>query len=217
MRPIPALSLLLCTAALCSACGQWPARSVRSEPVVAANTAEPAAQKADAETDIPVRKQGLQQTALAMDASAAGYFMDVQQARLQQVAGEQLSLQREPERIIIRLPGPLNFEIGRARLSDPGQGALRQVAAILAEFRASLIAVHGHTDDTGSAEGNLRLSQQRAQSVANVLRLAGVDAQRILVIGHGANKPLTPNIDQASREQNRRVELVIEPIVKSQG
>lgn len=170
---------------------------------------------ANSDADIPAYKQNLQSSELAMDQQAVGYFMDVQQARLTQVGGDQLTLQRDGNRrITLSLPGTLTFEVGSASLSERGQRSLLQVAAILAEFKSSLIVIHGHTDDTGTPQGNRLLSQQRAQSVARLLKQSGVNEQRMLVIGHGSDKPLLPNTDQASRERNRRVELVIEPLVR---
>lgn len=227
MSPSTRAALLLVSCIGVTACAGMPMRSAGSADPASAGasvdngdgaaspTVATPAPRVDAETEIPVRKQRLQATELAMDASALGYFMDVQHARLRQVGGKQLELEREGDRFVLSLPGPLNFEVGSAQLSENGQQALEQVAEILAEFRSSLIAVHGHTDDTGSADGNLRLSRQRALSVANLLQRAGVEVQRIVVIGHGAARPLTPNIDEASRERNRRVELVIEPLVKA--
>ena len=89
------------------------------------------------------------------------------------------------------------------------------MASILAEFRSTLIVLHGHTDDTGSVAGNQRLSERRAQAVANLLKQSGVEGRRILAIGHGASRPLLPNINDASREINRRVQLVLQPLIQS--
>ena len=201
-----------------SGCATMAPREEAVEPPPTELPAPPAvvapAPAADSESDVPRRFRQLASSELGIDTESVGYFMDVQQARLTQVGGAQLSLQRDGNRITLNLPGRLNFEVGSAALSANGSRALSEVASILAEFRSTLIVLHGHTDDTGSVAGNQRLSERRAQAVANLLKQSGVEGRRILAIGHGASRPLLPNINDASREINRRVQLVLEPLVR---
>ncbi|WP_456341880.1 OmpA family protein [Thermovibrio sp.] len=63
--------------------------------------------------------------------------------------------------------------------------------------------VEGHTDNTGSAEYNLKLSKKRAQAVANYLIAKGVPADRIEVVGYGESRPKYPN----TTEEKRKVEI----------
>ncbi len=86
-----------------------------------------------------------------------------------------------------------------------------QVAGAMTANESWTVEVTGHTDDTGPAEGNQRLSERRAQSAANRLIGQGVDPARITVRGLGENEPLVPNDTDANRLRNRRVEFDVTP------
>lgn len=158
---------------------------------------------------------GAQQRRLAgagLDAGELGYFMDVQQARLQQLGAPWLDLQRDGSRLRLRLPGQFGFERGSDQLAAAARPALQAMAAVLRDYPASIISVHGHTDASGPLEVNLRLSEQRAMAVARALLAAGVARERLLVVGHGPGQPLADNDSAAGQERNRRVELQIDPV-----
>ena len=72
-----------------------------------------------------------------------------------------------------------------------------------------MVQITGYTDSTGSAALNNSLSLQRANAVANYLRLQGVSADRIVTEGAGSRNPIASNATPAGREQNRRVEIVL--------
>jgi outer membrane protein OmpA-like peptidoglycan-associated protein len=76
------------------------------------------------------------------------------------------------------------------------------------------IEIQGHTDNTGSAPYNLRLSQERADAVRTALVNLGVEASRLSARGFGQDKPLVPNTSDANRARNRRVQLMILKKVK---
>jgi len=150
----------------------------------------------------------------AIAADQAGYYLDVQQARLQEKLAGRLGLSREGERFVLRLPSQLGFATGSAQLRDEARSALSALAEVLREFRPTLISIFGHTDDTGPAELNQRLSEQRAQAVAKFLSDTGVARERLLVVGYGASQPVADNATPEGRDQNRRVELLLEPVVR---
>jgi outer membrane protein OmpA-like peptidoglycan-associated protein len=76
------------------------------------------------------------------------------------------------------------------------------------------IQVEGHTDAVGSDEYNLKLSQQRADSVRDYLVAQAVPAANVTAVGLGKANPVASNENAAGRQQNRRVELIVsgEPI-----
>jgi outer membrane protein OmpA-like peptidoglycan-associated protein len=69
--------------------------------------------------------------------------------------------------------------------------------------------IKGHTDSTGSVESNLRLSEQRADAIRDLLVARGVSADRIATRGYGMQYPVVANDTESRRQQNRRVEIVI--------
>ncbi len=88
-----------------------------------------------------------------------------------------------------------------------------QIANVLQRHDKTAVHVIGFTDSSGSAWVNLRRSEKRAQSVAEILYNNGVDASRIMVGGRGENNPIADNNNNAGRSANRRVELYIKPMI----
>lgn len=106
------------------------------------------------------------------------------------------------------------FPVGSAQLTDDGQRKMRKIAAALADNQkgqkpgsARKTLVVGHTDSTGSAELNQRLSEQRARAVGQILSEAGIAASDIYYQGAGSSRPLADNSSDAGRGANRRVEM----------
>jgi outer membrane protein OmpA-like peptidoglycan-associated protein len=80
---------------------------------------------------------------------------------------------------------------------------------MLAQHADMRLAIEGHTDNVGAAAANQALSQKRAAAVkAYLVEKHGIDAARLSAAGFGAAKPVAPNVDEAGRQKNRRVELV---------
>lgn len=108
------------------------------------------------------------------------------------------------------------FPSGSASLTDDGRRKLSALAQEFASNRGKAqpgqatkkVLVVGHTDSTGGAELNQRLSEQRARAVGDILASAGIARQDIYYQGAGASRPLADNTSEAGRAQNRRVEFV---------
>jgi outer membrane protein OmpA-like peptidoglycan-associated protein len=101
------------------------------------------------------------------------------------------------------------FETGKATLKKVSFPELIKVATFLKENPSIKIEISGHTDNVGSADGNLRLSQGRAVSVANYIILSGVEKNRISAKGYGLTKPVASNTTTKGKALNRRVEFTI--------
>lgn len=101
----------------------------------------------------------------------------------------------------------VTFEPSSADLTPEAFEALDRVAVGLTERPDVRVRVVGHTDSTGSRDGNLRLSQARAESVVAYLTSQGIGSSRLEAEGRGPDEPIADNETTDGRRQNRRVEL----------
>ena len=109
------------------------------------------------------------------------------------------------------MPGNITFKTDSSDINSSFYPVLNSVAKVLKKYDNSTVMVSGHTDSTGSAEYNLNLSRQRAQSVASYLQGQGVAASRFEVLGMGSSNPIASNASATGRAQNRRTEIKIIP------
>lgn len=104
----------------------------------------------------------------------------------------------------------VQFDFNSTTLRPEAAAILDEVAAnILANPRIAKVQIQGHADDIGSVETNFKLSRERAASVRAALITRGVAPERLEAEGFGATRPLAPNIDDAARAKNRRVQFEI--------
>jgi outer membrane protein OmpA-like peptidoglycan-associated protein len=92
--------------------------------------------------------------------------------------------------------------------------SLNKVAQTLAQYQSTYVNVNGFTDSVGSDAVNMRLSQQRADAVANYLKGNGVNPARITSTGFGPANPVASNDTDLGRAQNRRVEIKLTPMTE---
>ena len=137
-------------------------------------------------------------------------------ALLEDLRGQNLEASETDRGVVVNLPDVL-FEFGRATLTSDAREKVHGIAGVLnARARDRQVAIEGHADALGSDTFNQQLSERRAQSVAIVLADSGVSRSRITTQGFGERYPLAPNTNAngtdnpASREKNRRVEVVIQ-------
>lgn len=107
-------------------------------------------------------------------------------------------------RVILR---GVNFEFNKAVLTSDSYVILDQVYASLVEWPEIKIEIRGHTDSVGSKITNKRLSNKRAQAVANYLSSKGISSDRLVPAGMGEDEPIADNSSAEGRAMNRRVEL----------
>jgi outer membrane protein OmpA-like peptidoglycan-associated protein len=130
-----------------------------------------------------------------------------QQQEFQRIPGFDAS--RSGERLIIAIPNTILFDFDSYELRYEARRDLAQVADILRRYPDTTIIVAGHTDSVGDGGYNQRLSEYRAQSVANYLVSMGVHPYRISSVGYGETMPIASNGTESGRQRNRRVELDI--------
>jgi outer membrane protein OmpA-like peptidoglycan-associated protein len=125
-----------------------------------------------------------------------------------------LAVKEEPRGTVITLPGNVLFATNKAELLPAAQAKLAQVADALKNQDDHAMVVEGHTDSQGTEAANLDLGQRRAQSVRDYLVSRGVSADKISASGVGQGRPIADNKTVDGRAQNRRVEIVVQPIEK---
>ncbi|MDP1827857.1 MAG: OmpA family protein [Archangium sp.] len=103
----------------------------------------------------------------------------------------------------------VRFKLASANLERTAPPLLKQVASTLRAVASLSIEIQGHTDDTGNAATNIKLSQKRAEAIRTFLVKAGVAPNRLVAKGFGPTRPRATNKTAEGREQNRRVEFLI--------
>jgi len=131
--------------------------------------------------------------------------------RLQQI---ERSVRVEPRGIVLTLPGGVYFESSRSDVKPGARDRLARIGQALAGASDRKLLIEGHTDSTGSADFNMKLSDLRAESVKAVLVENGVSPDRIETHGYASTKPVASNGTPAGRSQNRRVEVVVQGAVR---
>ncbi len=110
----------------------------------------------------------------------------------------------------LKLKKEVHFLHNSAEILPDSAALLEEAADVLRSHpEIAQVEVQGHTDNTGGADYNLKLSESRANAVRNALVSAGVDPSRVTARGYGQEKPLVPNTSAANKARNRRVQLVI--------
>ena len=104
---------------------------------------------------------------------------------------------------------PVHFEHGSAELDEDSHELLDQVALAIKAHPEMKVRVEGHTDDTGPDDVNMRLSQQRAETVRRYMIRKGVSPSRIEAKGYGESQPLKQGTSERARAANRRVEFIV--------
>jgi outer membrane protein OmpA-like peptidoglycan-associated protein len=137
-----------------------------------------------------------------------GKKMDAQAKELQQ-AIPTAQVERVSEGIEMTFESALMFKLNSAEISDNSKADLASAADVFQKYSDTKIIIEGHTDDTGSDEFNMALSEKRANAVKDFFVAKGISADRLSASGHGETKPKYVNDSEANRQKNRRVELAV--------
>ena len=104
----------------------------------------------------------------------------------------------------------LNFETGSTKLTPESAPTVESLVVILKAYPGVAVRLEGHTDNTGDAAANKKLSLDRAVTVKEIMITGGIADGRIGTDGYGEEKPIAPNETEEGRAKNRRTELVVE-------
>ncbi|MEM8634801.1 MAG: OmpA family protein [Pseudomonadota bacterium] len=153
----------------------------------------------------------------AVAGAGVGAYMDRQQRKLEeQTAGTGIDVVRNGDQLQLNMPSDVTFASGQSSIEAGFYGPLNDVATTLNEFPSTAVDIIGHADSQGATDFNQTLSEQRAASVQNYLQSQGVAPVRMASAGFGETRPIADNATAAGRAQNRRVEIILTPIVDEQ-
>ena len=105
----------------------------------------------------------------------------------------------------------VQFELGKATLKSESYAVLNQIADIMRKYPDYHLSIEGHTDNTGSADTNQKLSVSRARACYEYLIQRGIPANRMTFKGFGQTRPIADNSTYSGRTLNRRVEFNLTP------
>lgn len=149
----------------------------------------------------------------ALGGAAVGQYQDRQERALRaRTANTGIEVSRNGDNITLNLPDGVTFDFNKSTLKPDFYSALNGVATTLKEYNQTMVEVVGHTDSIGTDAVNQRLSEQRADSVAQYLTAQGVQRERMEVLGMGKRMPIADNGTDAGRAKNRRVEIRLIPL-----
>jgi len=103
----------------------------------------------------------------------------------------------------------LYFKTGGTVLTEESQALIPAILDAARNHPAADVSVIGHTDTVGNSEANEILGLQRAQSVAEIIRKAGLEVQDLTIASHGEKNPLVVTPDNTAEPKNRRVEIAV--------
>ena len=141
-----------------------------------------------------------------------GAKMDRQKAELEAIQGAQVEDTTDKHglpAIKVTFDGGILFATGQSTISPAAQARLSQFSNSLIANPETDVAIYGHTDNTGSAATNERLSQERANAVSSFIASNGVARTRMTTTGMSFRDPVASNDTAAGRALNRRVEIYI--------
>ena len=118
-------------------------------------------------------------------------------------------IKREVRILLEKAMQGIEFETNKATIKKKSFPLLDKIAQTFIDNSNYIIEVQGHTDNVGKAEYNMRLSDDRANSVMNYLISKGVPSTRMTARGYGMTMPIADNKTKAGRQKNRRVEFKI--------
>ena len=139
-----------------------------------------------------------------------GNYMDRQAAEMKRKLPD-AAIARQGDKLYVALPSGILFDVNKDEVKPSARDQVGRAAEVLVKYPDTYITVEGHTDSTGGAEYNQKLSERRASRVRDLLASRGVAASRLSVRGYGETDPIADNGTAEGRQANRRVQLEIRP------
>jgi outer membrane protein OmpA-like peptidoglycan-associated protein len=156
----------------------------------------------------------------ALAGGAVGRYMDDQKRDLEKNLASEIKLgQARVDKLAndvvrITMTSQTAFETNSANIKSGFHSTMDKVADVVVRYGKTTLTVVGHTDDVGTNAYNQSLSERRALSVAQYLESKRVDSLRLATAGKGETQPRSSNATENGRQENRRVEIYVEPVTQ---
>ena len=150
---------------------------------------------------------------------AVGAYMDSQKQDLEKVLVSEvqagaIDIQKvNQNNLLITMTSQAAFDFDSTTIKPGFYTTMDKIAKVLIRYGKTYLTIVGHTDNVGNNQHNQTLSEHRAQAVNDYLRNKGILVQRLEFLGRGGTAPRASNATEEGRRLNRRVEIVVEPIV----
>ena len=203
--------------------GQEQSQTLAQQASQAAANAQAAAQQRDLAKQEQSNSEALAQLARQQAATAqqqadqaTQQAKDLQQQReadllrMQQALGKVAETHRTATGLLVTLDSKsIRFDFDKAEIKPEYRDILNRIAGIMMTFRGYTIAVYGYTDDVGTQNYNLQLSERRAEAVRDFFVQTGISPTIMSTKGFGKSDPRVPGNNEQARAANRRVEIAI--------
>lgn len=154
---------------------------------------------------------------------AVGAYMDSQRKDLEKVLAAEVSSgavkieKKGKDTLMVTMTAHTSFDSNSSEIKPTFHSTLDKIAEVLVRYGKTYLVIIGHTDDVGTSEYNQALSQRRSGAVREYLQNQGVVPQRLEALGKGETEPRAANKIEEGRSLNRRVEILVEPVVHEAG
>jgi outer membrane protein OmpA-like peptidoglycan-associated protein len=151
---------------------------------------------------------------------AVGAYMDKQKQDLEkalapEIQSGQARIDKLPNDVVrITMTNQTAFDTDSSTIKAGFNSTMDKVADVVLRYGKTTLTVVGHTDNVGSNDYNQKLSERRAHSVAQYLESKHVNSMRLALAGKGETQPIASNANESGKQQNRRVEIYVEPVVQ---
>ena len=149
---------------------------------------------------------------------AVGTYMDNQKRDLEKNLAKEIQqgeakVEKMPNDVVrITMTSNTAFDTNSTTVKPGFYSTLDKLSDVMTRYNKTTLTVVGHTDNVGTDKYNQDLSQRRAYSVAQYLEGKHVNPVRLATAGKGEKEPVASNTNEAGRQQNRRVEIYVEPV-----
>jgi len=150
---------------------------------------------------------------------AVGTYMDSQKKDFEKVLAPEIQAgaidihKVNQNNLLITMTSQTAFDFDSTTIKPGFYSTMDKIANVLIRYGKTHLTIVGHTDNVGTNQYNQTLSEHRAQAVNDYLRNKGVLVQRLVFLGRGETAPRATNTTEEGRRLNRRVEIIVEPIV----